>query len=347
MIKKIQLKNFRNLENVSYDFNNNIIFFSGNNGSGKTSILESIYYISTTKSFRTSIDDELIMYDKPFASIKLETNKKNYEVVVSKKGKRLFIDKVEKRKLSNFIGDLKVVLFSSYDLELIDGSPSFRRQFLDLEQMKLNKSYIKCLNDYKNALKQRNSLLKRMKVTDEYVFLDIIGSQILEFGKSIIENRRNFINDLNIEFKKRYKKFSNYNVEVIYTPNVEVDDLEKHLFKNQKQDILYEQTLVGPHRDDFKILVNGVDVKSFASSGEKRLIVLAIKLGLLEVIKNHFEDDDIYMLLDDVLSDLDLENQKIFINELPSNRQIIMNSANKIDFDNVFEIKLERNELDE
>ena len=330
MIKKINLKQFRNHPSLELSFDKPFSYIHGLNGSGKTSILEAIYFCATTKSHRTSDEKDLIMSGEPFASVKLLTDQDKYEVVLSKTGKRASINGIEKRKISDFIGHLRVVMFAPEDLELIQGSPQDRRQFIDLEWMQLNKNYLRYLNTYKNVLKQRNSLLKKITIDDDYTFLNILGDQLYEVGSKIIEERRQFINELNQIFQETYKRFSSHHVELCYEPDVDEKAFIHALMKNQKQDILYQTTQTGPHRDDLSFRFNGFEAKSYASQGEQRLMVIALKLALLELIKKK-TSQQVTLLLDDVLSELDEERQKLFLKELPNEHQIIMNSTHIIE----------------
>jgi len=341
MIQKIKIRNFRNHSDYQLNINDSFVYIYGENGSGKTSILESIYFCATTKSHRTTDEKQVIQKDKPFAQVKLEADKHQYEITISKTGKRTFIDGVEKRKLSEFVGHLSVVLFSPSDLELIYGAPSVRRQFVDLEMLQINKKYLSLLNQYKKILKQRNSLLKRVKPDDDYTFLNILGEQLYDVGVELIDQRREFVEELNIYLKDVYAKFSEHQIEMVYKPDVDEKQFKKHLEKQQKQDILYQTTLAGPHRDDLFFEFNGFDAKNYASQGEQRLIVISLKLALLEWIENK-TNRQVILCLDDVLSELDLDKQKILIENLPKQHQIIMNSAIPIENSQMQKIELKK-----
>jgi len=341
MIQKISLRNFRNHESIELKFEKPFAYIHGANGTGKTSILESIYFCATTKSHRTNDEKELIKRNEGFASVKINTTEDRYEIVLSKNGKRASINGVEKRKISDFIGHLRVVMFAPEDLDLIKGSPANRRQFLDLEWMQLNKSYLRQLNTYKNILKQRNSLLKRIGLDDDLTFLNILGDQLYDSGIEIISERRIFIEELNANLHEIYPLFSNHQVKIIYEPDVDEKTFRTYLHKSQKQDILYQSTNAGPHRDDFYIDFNGFDAKSYASQGEQRLIVVALKLALLKLIEKK-TNKQVVLLLDDVLSELDLEKQKLFLNHLPKEHQILMNSALPIEGEHIQMIHLKK-----
>lgn len=341
MIRKIHLKHFRNHQDIELNFEKPFVYIDGPNGSGKTSILEAIYFVATTKSHRASDEREMIERKEPFTQIKIWTDEDRYELVFSKTGKRALINGVEKRKISDFIGHLRVVMFSPIDLDLIKGAPQTRRQFMDLEWMQLNKTYLKHLNTYKQVLKQRNSLLKKVNIEDDYTFLNILGEQLYEVGVEIIAERQKMIDQLNIYFKSVYQRFSSHDVDIVYEPDVDEKAFKQHLNKNQKQDIMYQSTLAGPHRDDFFIRFNGFDSKSYASQGEQRLMVICLKLALLKLIESK-TNTQVILLLDDVLSELDQERQKIFLNELPKEHQMIMNSAMPIEIEHIQMIHLKK-----
>lgn len=326
MIKTINLKNFRNLSSLRLTFDQPKVFLHGPNGIGKTSVLESIYFVATTKSHRTPDEKDLIKKGEPFAQVKITTRENRYDLVCSKTGKRASINGAEKRKISDFIGHLRVVMFAPGDLELVKGTPGDRRQFMDLEWMQLDKGYLRGLNHYKQVLKQRNSLLKKIDIKDDYTFLDILGDQLYETGIEIIQERRTFINELDKKMKTVYPVFSKHRVDIVYEPDVDEKAFRNHMSKQQKQDIVYQTTMAGPHRDDFIIRFNGFDAKRYASQGEQRLIVIALKFALLKVIEEKTGQQAI-LLLDDVLSELDGDKQKQFIRQLPNAHQIIMNSA--------------------
>lgn len=336
MLNKISLINFRNHQKEIIEFNKPISYLTGSNGIGKTAILEAIYFSITTKSFRTSNDRDLIFNNQEFSKLNLDLNNNKIEIVISKKGKRIKVNGVEKRRISDYIGDFNAVLFVPEDINLIRGTPANRREFIDLEMFQLDKKYLSLLNKYQKVLKQRNSLLKNLKIDDDYTFLNILGEQLLEIGLEIIDKRKEFIDDLNQEINK-FELLGNKKIVLVYKPNVDEEQFRQTIRKKQKQDILYETTLNGPHKDDFIILIDEKDSKAFASSGEQRLIVLSLKLALLTVIEIKSNKKPI-LLLDDVLSDLDEEKRELFLSKLPNNNQIIMTSVEKIKENNQIEI---------
>lgn len=326
MITSIALRNFRNLKDYQIDIGQSLVVIEGANGVGKTSILEAIYFAATTKSHRTNTEKDMIQYEKPYASVQLVQNKKVHEIILTSKGKRTLINKAEIRKISDYIGQFNVVMFAPEDLMIIKGSPSERRYFLDMELIQVSKTYLQQLNQYRKILRQRNALLKKNKNLKDFTFLDILGQQLYDVGVEIYDARQKFINDLNEKFKKVASKYQNFNIELIYEPNMTKINWLKHLKTKQKQDILYETTTAGIHKDDFKVLYNGLNAKDNASQGTTRLIVIELKLALLEWIKASTNQDAV-LLLDDVLSELDLERQELFMSQLSKNHQIFITSA--------------------
>lgn len=330
MIKKIELTQFRNHNSLLLNFDKRQTYIYGENGVGKTAIIEAIYFASTTKSMRTSNERDLIKQDEMFAKITIhfKNNRKN-EIIISKNGKRIIANGVEKRRISDYIGDFNVVIFTTEDINLIKGTPADKRNFIDLEWMQLDKEYLQLLNRYRKVLKQRNALLKNVEINEDYTFLNILGQQLYEIGSRIIEKRDEIINLLNNELKKQPFNFEDNEIKIVYQPDQTPSNLKKWFETKQKQDIIYQTTQAGPHKDDFRIMIGDKDSKVFASSGQQRLIVIAIKVALLNVITN-IKNSKPVLLLDDILSELDKNNQQIFLDNLPKDNQIIMTSVKKI-----------------
>ena len=207
--------------------------------------------------------------------------------------------------------------------------------------MLLDKEYLSLLNKYRKILKQRNALLKNIKIGDDYTFLNILGKQLLEVGTKIIEKRTEVIELLNEELKKLPNKFDIGEIEIVYKPDQTVKGLKNWFETKQDRDIIYESTNAGPHKDDFIINIGGKDSKIYASQGEQRLIVIAVKIALLQLITKVSKQKPI-LLLDDILSELDERNQKLFLNNLPKDNQIIMTSVKEIKSnDKIQTIKIE------
>lgn len=303
MIEYLELKNFRNHKHTKIHFQSKNTFIEGLNGSGKTSIIEAINYVSTLKSFKTTDDNALIQQNKPYFKIYLKTKKDEYEVVLNKGKKFLKINGSVYAKTSDFIANLKTIVFSSEDLELVYGSPSIKRNFLDTAMVQIKKEYLNNLLTYRKVLKERNALLKKLNIDSDFTFLKIINKRLEKEANIIIEARTVFVKNLNKAFKTRFKSFTQKDdVELIYKPNVLSNTLESVLNKRFKADLFGETTFSGPHRDELLIMFNNNLAKDYASQGQNRLISLSLKLALLDLYKN---PDEIIILLDDVLSEFD------------------------------------------
>jgi DNA replication and repair protein RecF len=326
MIKSMTLINIRNFEHKEVVFLKDMTYMYGPNGSGKTTILEAIHLIATTKSHRTSEEKDVIKEGAPFGKITLIDESHTYEMVITNQGKRVWLDHVEKKKLSNFIGYLYVVMFAPEDIDLVKGNPQFKRQFLDVAMVQIDKSYLDILQTYKKILKQRNALLKKLKPNDDFTFLEVINEQLMETGKIIIKKRAHFIETLNQIFIQTCHKFELHHTEIQYKPSVTEQKFKETLNQSLNQDLITKTTNHGPHRDDFLFIFNNKNAKQNASQGQSRLLALALKIALYQTLK---EDPlkKVTLLLDDVLSELDIENQSRVLSLKEDAQQMILNSA--------------------
>lgn len=302
MIKSINLKNFRLFTEKKLTTNNSLVIFSGKNATGKTSILEAIYLCSTSKSHRTNDSNNIILDQEDFSICEITADKK-FKVVLSKNNKAYFINKQEIKKASDFIGNLSVVLFSPFDLNLINGSKSDKRKFLDLEISLLDKDYLKYLSKYKKILQERNNLLKEKEI--DKVFFYVITEELIKYLDLIYKKRIEFISKLNEYLYEISKELNIESISLKYNKTYEDNILKS--FKNKENiDFATKVTNIGIHRDDFKILINNLPAEEYASEGQSRIICIIIKLALKEYIKNITGKEPI-LLLDDVFAALDKE----------------------------------------
>ncbi|MCM8711921.1 DNA replication/repair protein RecF [Clostridium sp. SYSU_GA19001] len=332
-IKNLQLMNFRNYEELNISFNNGVNIFIGDNAQGKTNILESIYYCSLAKSHRTNKDKELISWNKEDTYIKAYISKQRLDKVIEMKifkdGKKgIRINTIKINKIQELIGIFNVVLFSPEDLKIVKESPSHRRKFLDMEICKLNPKYYYSLVQYNKALNERNSLLKKWSDDMEGI-IEVYDAQLSKYGSYIINERIRYIDLLNKKGKIIHREITSETEEINFkyitslknTENI-ASELNNLLKKNIKSDIERRTTSYGPHRDDFSININGVDTRNFGSQGQQRTSVLTIKFSSLEIIKDETNEYPV-LLLDDVLSELDLNRQKYILNSINNVQTII------------------------
>ncbi|MCH3965482.1 MAG: DNA replication/repair protein RecF [Clostridium sp.] len=325
-IKYLQLINFRNYRELNIELNQNMNIFIGDNAQGKTNILESIYYFSIGKSFRTNKDKELINWNGKEAYIKSYIVRnglnKKIEIKIFKEGKKgININSIKVNKLSDLMGIFNVVMFSPEDLKIVKESPVFRRKFLDMELCKLSRKYYFNLIQYNKVLNERNALLKKLNYNDKSI-LDIYDEQLSKYGEVIIAFRNKYISELNQKGKIIHFDITSgiEKIEFKYmTSVIDLSHIRKNLLcdlvKNRENDIEKRNTSSGPHRDDFNISINGVDVRNYGSQGQQRTSVLTIKFASLEIIKDKTGEYPV-LLLDDVLSELDKSRQKYILSSI-------------------------------
>lgn len=301
MIQSLRLKNFRKFKEISLDLNSKIVILTGSNGIGKTTILEAIYLIATTKSHRTTELSSLITEEENFSLIELQSDQK-FKLMLNKEEKKAFINDISYPKFSDFIGQIPVILFSPSDMELLKGSKSVRRRFLDLEISLLDKAYLRLIMTYKRLLKERNEILKVFSDEKELV-LQVITTQMLELIEKIYRKRTTFLSQLNSFLSKICRDLKMEDIKLSYLASYNLENLEKCFLSKRKTDLATKTTNIGIHRDDFLIEMNGQSAKEFASEGQGRNIVLAIKLAIMEFYKQ--SKKDVILLLDDVFSSMD------------------------------------------
>lgn len=316
IIESLELKNYRNYDELHMQFSPGTNILYGNNAQGKTNVLESIYVCSTTKSHRGSKDREMIHFGADESHIKMTVRKHDvpYRIdmhLKKNKTKGVAINGIPIRKASELFGIVNVVFFSPEDLNLIKNGPAERRKFIDLELCQLNKLYVHSLVSYNRILMQRNKLLKELFLRPEYEeTLDIWDMQLSQYGGEIIQYRKEFIAQLNEIIYDIHLKLSGGREElkIVYDPNTSKERLEEEIRRSRQQDMKQKTTLVGPHRDDIGFFMGDIDIRKFGSQGQQRTAALSLKLAEIELVKKLVKDYPI-LLLDDVLSELDGSRQ--------------------------------------
>lgn len=317
-INELSLRFFRNYTQQTISFSEGINILVGKNGQGKTNLIEAIVYLSSGRSFRVNEEVYLVQEGQAFASIHgtFHVNKKVKEIdaVIRKEGKYLRINQQVCKRVSEFVGQVNVVLFSPDDMNYFDGSPSIRRRSLDLDLGKMDSRYLELLSTYYALLKQRNTLLKQIKVDE--ALLDVLTEQMIDVSFFIIETRLRYIKQINQVIGEKYVLLSQTDqmIKVEYESPLGVlhateglkEALRAKMKASIKQDIKMKATTVGLHRDDVKFYMNDYEIVKFASQGQKRLTLLAFKLSLLDIIKETTGEFPI-LCLDDIFSELDQE----------------------------------------
>lgn len=334
MIKNLALTNFRNFKKQEFEFGEGITVINAPNAKGKTNILESLFMLSTGKSFKARIESECIKYEENLARIKGN----DLEIVLTKEveglpaqagwpKKKLLVNGISRRMI-DFAGNLKTVLFLPEDLDLVTSTPTLRRRFLDTVLSQVDREYRRAMGSYEKGVRQRNRLLLRIREEGLSRSHLLFWNQLLiKNGNYITEKREELINFINSLGKCNLK----YDSSAIS---------EGRLEQYKDEEVASATTLVGPHRDDFVFLKDEKNMASFSSRGEQRMEILWLKLAELAFIEDKTNELPT-LLLDDIFSELDHEHRKIVLDSL-SNHQVIITSA---DPHNIEKLKMKNEEL--
>ena len=312
-VKKLKIINFKNHPEKSFDFSSEINCFVGNNGAGKTNILDALHYISMGKSFLGNSDFQNIKEDENFFSIEseIEGEEKNdiIKILLQKEAKKI-IKKNEKtyERMADHIGFLPSVMISPYDANLISDGGESRRKFLDAMISQTDSEYLFNLIQYQKTLQQRNALLKYFQKnrTFDLDSLEIYKEPITKFGSQIFKKRQLFVEAILPTIQHFYTIISkgNEKVTVIYESDLNEDNFENLLTKNLEKDRQLTYTSKGIHKDDLRFEMNGNLIKKFGSQGQQKSFLIALKLAQIKRIKEITNKNPI-LLLDDIFDKLD------------------------------------------
>ena len=319
------------------NFEKNINVFIGNNGQGKTNFIEALVYLSSGRSFRLQHDINLVQKDKEFAEINAELFKQqktiNLRTVISDQGKYFQIEQQSVPLMSDFIGYCNVVLFNPDDLQFFTSTPGKRRREIDFELGKISKKYMKHLSLASKLLSERNAYLKTSSI--DYDYLNIITTQLIQESKYVIRLRDALVKKLEpmINEKYQYLSESNSKIEIEYKSSISsIDAIEEELSAKMKsslqRDLDFKMTHVGIHRDDYIFKMNDMPVSNIASQGQKRMIILAYKLALVDLIHSSEKEYPI-LCLDDLFSELDKTRRKRVLEVLNKQLQVFITSTDK------------------
>ena len=329
-IKSLALNDFRNIENISIEFDKGLNIIYGDNAQGKTNILESIYVAGTTRSHKGSKDKEMIKLGEDEAHIRIILEKDDLDRKIDmhlkkSKSKGVAVDGIPVHKSADIFGIVQLIFFSPEDLSMIKDGPAERRRFIDMELSQIEKIYLYNLSKYNKILTQRNNLLKQISYDTELSdTLDVWDEQLVSTGLEIIKSRRKFIFELNEIIKPIHEKLTGgkEELEIEYNPNVTEEDFKDKLKSGRNSDIYQKTTLTGPQRDDITFYINKNDVRKYGSQGQQRSTALSLKLSEIELFKKKTGDNPI-LLLDDVLSELDRSRQNYLIESIGDIQTII------------------------
>ena len=331
-ITKLALRDFRNFEALTLeDLNPGINVFAGRNAMGKTNLLEAVNYLSCARSFRGAPDAKLIRDGQAFAGIfaqyAADSHRGKIEIGILGEGKRsVRLNGLPVRKISELMGALNSIVFAPEDLRIIKEAPSLRRRMMDMELCKISPGYYRSLQSYSLALKSKNKLLKNLRA--DAGVLSAYSEQMAAYGEQMIEERAAFVEQLNACTARFYHNLQGVSegIEIRYKCSAEVENARESLLAKMQANAAREREmgvcLTGPHREDLEILINGRDSKIYASQGQQRTAMLAIRLASLEVAQAQTGEAPV-LLLDDVFSELDRRRRESLM-EIVSGNQVFI-----------------------
>lgn len=338
-------QNYRNLSLIDTHFDPNINIFIGKNAQGKTNLLEAVYFLALTRSHRTSNDRELIAFDQDYTNLMGQIHKEQREldlrVLITKKGKKVWINRVEQSKLSSYVGQLNAILFSPEDLELIKGAPGLRRKFMDQEFGQVSSEYLYFAAKYRQVLQQKNNYLKQLMKgqAKDQLFLDVLSDQLAGIAAEVISRRYRFLGYLSKSATEAYHNISLASEEltleyVSSVSDITATDSTEQIYqklltafqKNRAVELKRGTTLVGPHRDDLEFRLNDQDAHLYASQGQQRTIALSLKLAEIQLV-HQMTGEYPLLLLDDVMSELDHGRQSALLSYIHGKTQTFITTT--------------------
>jgi DNA replication and repair protein RecF len=319
-IEKLLLVDFRSCAQVTLEPGPGINVLVGGNAQGKSTLLEAVYLLATSRSPRAGKDVELIRWGQEFATASVEVLREDrgevgVEVSLSRTDRRVMrVNGVRRPRVADVVGQLNAVLFTTADLDIIRGEPSLRRRFLNLEISQVSPQYCHALLKYRRILEQRNRLLKSLRDCGGSVeTLDAWNEQLIAVGARMMERRRTFTQDLGRHAQRIYQEIAGAgeDLEVRYLPSFPIEAGEDiaSLFRSRLEEVRQDElargiTLIGPHRDDLGFQVKGTDVRVFGSQGQQRSVALSTKLAEVELMRERVGEAPV-LLLDDAGAELD------------------------------------------
>lgn len=329
-LNHIRLREFRNVIAADLQLNGNRQFFHGLNGQGKTNLLEAAGLLSAARSFRTNEIQPLIRHNQPLAAVFAETKVNEtpptfIDIRLAKGRRTILVDEAKIDRYSDFIGRYPTVTISSADIQLLRGSPGLRRRFVDLVLSFGQPEYLKALRSYHKTLQERNALLKKEGSDDEITAFD----QVLSINASILVTvRTQVLKEISEHLKSFYTQIAKSDSEspdLIYKPSEHCEspqEFEKLLLRNRERDRATRSTQSGPHRDDIAMLLNSHKAVDFASEGQQRALVLALRFSQFSYFREKSGTIPV-ILADDILGELDPDRRQRFWEACDPDAQIL------------------------
>lgn len=314
VLKHIKCQGFRNLVDAEIQFAGDFNCIVGDNGAGKTNLLEAIFYAGNASSFREKEDRNLIRFDSEFLRVQAEADDDRHaEIFLDGERKKLTLGGNDVLRISDFVGWLAVTIMSIEDIWIVRGAPARRRAFLDWTIAKISPGYMADLIEYRKIVRQRNRFLQSLNEDGSKRLFEVFDEQLIEHGNEIYRKRAARLPDLKSKFAEFGANFSLKKFNVDYQsicPNMQLD---QDVLKSVRQrEITLGQTVVGPHRDDLFFSIDGRAMQHYASEGEERAASISLRLAEAEMLYESRGERPV-MLLDEVNAELDTEKRGILL----------------------------------
>lgn len=358
-LESVTIENFRNHKYLEFEPGRSITNIYGKNGSGKTSILESIHYSALTKGFNGTTDHECLTFGEDFFTIRSvfkgnNENQSNVIVTYGKgKEKKIYLNDQEIKTFSSHIGVIPCVTFTPKDMVFVHGSPIERRRFIDTTISQSDRKYLKNLIQNRRILQQRNALLSQYREGKDNTTLELLTQQFIKISAEIVDERIRFSKQFSLMLNQIYKWYPEekkpeikyFSTHGNYEKTEKKGDIEEIYNRNYKllknKEIIRGVTLFGPHRDDLLMSLDDKEIKKYSSQGQQRAFLVAIKITMITYLKIYTGEHPV-CLFDDIFSELDEKIQEKILEALYENGQIIMTNTNKKDGYGIINISAER-----
>ena len=343
ILHRIKIVNYRNYTNSNFEFHKQLNFINGENGSGKTSILEAIHFLALTKSFRTNTDSDVVKFNESyfqiFGNFSNNSGKENSVNINFSKthGKRIFFNKVPLKRRIDIIGKIPVIIFSPSSQRITEGGPAGRRNFINRIVAQIDKEYFAELIEYRSRLTQRNLILnyyreKGKSCYDSYI--ETHDELFAEAARKIQLGRIRFIEQFDNVFKEKYNKISHIKRDISIKINYNIKSDEnsfKEVFLNNlskrfSKDIVFGRTSCGPHLDNVLIIFDGKEIRQVGSQGEHKIVLISLKMAEGQFIESKLNESIIF-LLDDLFALLDVKHCMKIIEEISGGNQTFITST--------------------
>lgn len=334
IIKNLTLRNFRNYDFAKVEFSPKLNVIVGENGAGKTNLVEAIYFLSLARSFRTSETSDLIKNKRQFseieASVEQDTIKKDIVALLTSSSKKFSCNGKPIRKISDLSKLINVIVFEPKDTLMFSDSPLVRRNYLDINLSKKSTIYLENLMVFEKLLRERNAILKSEMIDN--VQLKVVTEQMIDVEETICKYRQAYISEINNVLSKLITKLKgeNQSAKLVYYPFCKVDEdfkttCARLYVKNEESDIKHKMTQIGIHREDMKMILNGKDISAQGSQGENRIAVIALKVAPYFLIEEKSKKP--IVILDDVMSELDEDHKQRLLTFVKDLEQVFITTT--------------------